>query len=486
MNKTNYPPMGNAPANYNCLGYVKKFFSQPLFGITIILYSVAALISIVSVFFPQENYFKMMLNSMFDSGAFPSGSGLEYLYPSATAVQTSSVIGGIISVLISSSFTLVPLLFIYFKSKNSSITASPKGGFTFLYVISMIGFVCAWIVFPLLIVGCIIFAVIFSTAGSSADVLFSMTGVARMDYYDYYYYESDDFFSDLLKDTTEIAVVFFIIMAVVLLIVGAVVITYTAAQKNFFKSVKNSVNSPYLYNKGAKTFGVFSIVFASFSALGLLFSIPSLLISSGTAVLPLLSSAFTAAYLFTLGIVAIKYSGFAVKSNNEIQTFYNSMAMNQQPPQAAPYAQPQPAMQYSAPAYQQTPNGQQYSAPVNQQIPNRQPYSAPVNQQMFNEQQYSAPAYQQTPNEQQYSAPVNQQMFNEQQFNSKSPSPVSPSQSDYDNTNRPVDYNNQQSDYFTNDQNLGFSQSDIDRLNQNSFMNNGFGNDDYNNYDGQH
>lgn len=252
---------------------------------------------------------------------------------------TASAIAG---TAVSSIFTLLVAIgfFIMFaKSRSDNPDSNPSGGVGILRVISLIGFICS-------IIGVIFLVILFVLS----------------------YFLLNELVTNSNLDSNA-ATVIWIVCGVLILIFSFFLIFVTASCKNFYRSIKYSLNSADLHTKGAAAYGVINIIGAVFLGLSLVGSAVTVFSSGGAySLISLISTALSF-------ITAIFTASFALGYNSYIKRFkYNY---------SAPYGAG-PANVYSEPVAQQPYYAAQqpynndmynsYNAPVQQNQPN--PYSA--------------------------------------------------------------------------------------------------------------
>lgn len=156
-------------------------------------------------------------------------------YP-ANAIYSStllSTVSSTLSSLVSFTVNIVAWALIYFKSKNPNPASSPKAGIIILFVLSIISLVTS-IASGALIALCSL-------------VLLSLPLILRSDP------------SVNLTDYVGFSTVCYT-LACVFILLAVFLILYSIGQFNFFRSIKNSLSSNQLYNKGAKLYGVMSVI----------------------------------------------------------------------------------------------------------------------------------------------------------------------------------------------------------------------------------
>ena len=160
---------------------------------------------------------------------------------------------------------------IYFKSRSASPQASPKAGFVILFIISVFNLISSIFISLFLLV-----IVVFLFAAASDPSVFASLGNLNelSDLGPNYDYDS------LVRAGTGILTTVAVVFAVMMLIVIFVLLFYTISQVHFYNSLRKSVSSVELLDKGARPYGVMIVISAVCSGLSLL-SLPTSFLSTG-------------------------------------------------------------------------------------------------------------------------------------------------------------------------------------------------------------
>ena len=339
------------------IAIVKEYFKKPLVLVIGILYIVSIIFSLISSL-SMGSSMGDLYGSLFDysvaMGEMTSQDAeIFQMFTNSGFMSTFMIVCMIPSILMVGLYVLAYFL-MYFKSKNPDPNASPKGGVTILFVmsiISLIGMIFLTLMLALYAVLLVILGVVFMT-----DPSMSAEGGA-------------------------IAGIIFIILALFMVALGALVLTYAIGEFNFFNSVRKSLTSVKLYNKGAGLFGVFSIIYGAFSimsAFSTLFTGPMMSLMFGMIpeselegfpvemfssmgslyTISGISALISALIMILIGILALGYKKHIKKYTNA----YAGEQMPEAPMQSAPvYTQ----QEYSQPTYAQPTYTQpEYTQPV--------------------------------------------------------------------------------------------------------------------------
>ena len=254
----------------------------------------------------------------------------------------TSLLSSLISMIPGVLISILPaaaLFIIYFKSRNESPESSPKAGVMILYVLSVISLVCmiiATVIAGLSIVVTVWAVIVFGNqnAGSSDFTFENPTDGQR------YNINIDP---ALITVVAIIGAVFFAIFIVIALV-------YVVSQKRYYGSIKDSISSVELQNRGAKAYGVFCVIFAVFAGLGLL-GIPASFLSLGAlhldtaGIIALIVSDLASVVAFVQLIFEAKVALGYKKYIDEVKYGYNRHASGPY----SPYTAPQGQVPYAAP-----------------------------------------------------------------------------------------------------------------------------------------
>ncbi len=348
-NQNNYNPYAQN------IAIVKEYFKKPLVLVIGILYIVSIVFSLIASV-SMGSGLGDMYSSIFElSGVYSDMTAQEaemiQMFTNSGFMSTFMLMCMIPSIIMTGLYVLAYFL-IHFKSKNPDPNSSPKGGVTILFVMSIISLV----------------GMIFLTLALVAyAVIVGILGVVFM---------TDP---SMAGEGGAAAGIIFLILAVLFLGIGGLALTYSIGEFNFFNSIRKSLTSVKLYNKGAGLFGVFSIIYGCFSimsAFSSMFTGPMLSFmfkmvpESELEGFPIemfdsMGSIYTVSGLLALvsasimiltGILALGYKKHIIKYTNA----YAGEQMEEAPMQSAPaYSQPQYSQatytqpQYSQPQYSQ-------------------------------------------------------------------------------------------------------------------------------------
>ena len=288
------------------LAVVKDYFKSSKVLFLGILYCISAVLSIVASVFSASSIASYANDFISAAGFFgldlsEISSEVEQAVSAASAQNMSStVIGAIISSAVVI-LTAVAFFLIYSKSRSEDPAAGPGAGIGILYVLAVIGLV-------------------FTVIGLVAVVLLGILLIALS--------------SSIVKSSDELQAagpaVSLILVAVVIaaLLAMGYALFVAISQKRFFGSVKASLNSVELQNKGAGAYGVACVIngiftiFSVLSLIGTLVGITKLGFSSAmtvTAILSLFSAIVNVILLFTTASLAFGYK----KHINNMKYGYN-------------------------------------------------------------------------------------------------------------------------------------------------------------------
>ena len=337
------------------ISIVKEYLKKPIvltIGILYIVSIVFSLITAVTMGSSFGNFFDSILSYSGElSGMTAEEQQIMSLFTNSGFFSTIMICTMIPSIIITALYVLAYFL-MYFKSKNPNPDASPKGGATILFVmsiISLVGTILASLIF-------LLYAVIFVIFGIVAAADPGMAGEGGV-----------------------VLLVVFIILALLMLGIVAILLVYSISNMNFFNSIRKSLSSVTLTHKGAGVYGVFSIIYGGmsvFSAISTMFYGPMMkfmtsmipqeeMVGFPTGIFDSLGSMYTLSGLAALvsSVMMILCGIFALGYKKHINKYINTYAGEQMPeqPMTAPvynqqgYSQPQ----YTQPTYSEP----QYSQP---------------------------------------------------------------------------------------------------------------------------
>lgn len=251
----------------------------------------------------------------------------------------SSNLYSVLSTVISSLFTLltaIAFIIMFAKSRSSNPDSNPSSGAAIMRVLSLITF---------------IFTIIGVIAIVALYVLF-IIGISSV---------NENFGGD-----TRSAVTVQVILGIAVSLVIIFLISITASQKNFYRSIRGSLNSVELQTTGAVGFGVWNIVFAVVIGMSLvgsiILSVTSLTIGN---LMLVISSLITFLTLIMTASFALGYNSYIKDQKYGYNDPYNGGS------NAPYYPSDNGAPNYGAPSndYNNYPN---YNMPPQQNTPPQQ------------------------------------------------------------------------------------------------------------------
>ena len=334
---------------------VKGYFKKSKVLVIGILYIITAALSVaVALLSPADNYNETMqiLNRL---GLNSSDASVAVAASSVTTVITA-VFTAILLLL-----TALAFILLFAKSRTANPNSGPVAGATILYVLAVISFVCS-IIFTVIVAIAYVLSVVFGVSMSGRN-------------------------SAVSSRTT----VLFVIGGVILAIFLFLMIFVCVCRKNYYRSVKYSLTTVELQNKGAVAWGVFSIIFSVF--IGILALVAAVgVFASKTTVSSILSlgviiSVFIAQILDAS--IALGYSRYINRQksgysntpynsapNNGYAPVPNQPYANNRPPYQQPYGGDRPNVPYNdnfaqqnAPAQQRPTVCPNCGAPVDPSLP---------------------------------------------------------------------------------------------------------------------
>lgn len=338
------------------IAIVKEYLKKPLVLTIGIFYIVSIVLSLINAFTVGSS-FGNFFDAIFSLSGGLSGLTAEEqqilsLFTDSGFFSSVMIVALVPSIVMTGLYVLAYFL-MYFKSKNPNPDASPKGGVTILFVMSIISLVST----ILATLAIILYAVLFIILGIVAVTDPSMA-----------------------SDGGAVLMVVCIILALLMLGMGALLLVYSISNMNFYNSIRKSLSSVTLTHKGAGVYGVFSIIYGSLSVLSAFTTMfygplmkfmssiipPEEMVDFPVQIFDSLGSMYTMAGFSALvsAIIMILCGVFALGYKNHINTYLNSYAgeqMPEAPMTSAPvYTQPN----YTQPAYtEQQYNEPQYTQP---------------------------------------------------------------------------------------------------------------------------
>ena len=183
------------------------------------------------------------LTNMFSSMGIDTS---EYLSYSTSAMNSGVGVVSVFPTVITSLFTIlsaIAFIIMFAKSRSTNPDSNPSSGASIMRVLSLITF---------------IFTIIGVVLAVALYVLFIVSISSVNDYF---------------NGDTQAAVIFQVITGVAVSLIIILMISYTACQKNFYRSIKYSLNSVELQSSGAVGYGVFNIIFSVFVGLSMIGSL---------------------------------------------------------------------------------------------------------------------------------------------------------------------------------------------------------------------
>lgn len=259
---------------------VKGYFKSGKVLVLGILYLVSLGLSVATALLQPVSATLAQFTELFDQLGIDS-SELSSYYSSALSNSTA---GTILTILISSITTILTtaaFFIIFAKSRSKDPASSPSGGIGILHVLSVISFVFAIIATVLTVILYVIMIIVLSSSNE--------------------YFNGD----------SQSATVFLVIAGFAVALFLFILISFTASQKNFYRSAKWSLTSVELQTSGAVAYGVYNIIFAVFSGLGLIGSVFTAFSSFNlTSLLSLMSSIISFIILIFTASLALGYNSY--------------------------------------------------------------------------------------------------------------------------------------------------------------------------------
>lgn len=280
------------------------------------------------------------VNLVYDYSDILRSMGID---PSDVLISMNSSLGGISASMIagtffSSLFTLliaIGFIIMFAKSRNDHPSSNPSAGVGILRVISLITFICAII--------CVVLLVILFIAA---------------------YFFLDYFVNNSNMDSRS-ATIIWIACGVFILIFSFFFLFITASYKNFYRSIKRSLNTVDLHTKGAAAYGVFNIIGAVLMGMATLGTLITAISSfSAAALMSLVSNALSFIILIMTASFALGYNSYIKRQKYSYAAPYDGGPAGGAYYPNEPYDAPNPyaAPQQNEPPYQQN-NYPEYQAP---------------------------------------------------------------------------------------------------------------------------
>ena len=335
---------------------VKGYFKKGKVLIIGILYIIiAALIVLMSLLSPVSDFNQ---NAQLLDRLGIQGSDASSLLAAASVSGVVTAVFTAILLLL----TALAFILLFAKSHSADPNSSPVAGATILYVLAVISFVST------------IILTIFAAFGYALMIVFGVS-----------------FINSLGSTIPGEATVLLVIGGVILAIFLFLIIFMRVCCKNYYRSVKNSLTTVELQNKGAAAWGVFSIIIAVFlgiltlaAAFGILTSAPtittilSLVIIGLTFIIQILDASIALGYSryikrYKTGYNNTPYSG---TSNNGYAPVSNGSYATDRPPYQQSYGSERPDVPYhdnfadqNAPVMERPAHCPNCGAPVDPSLP---------------------------------------------------------------------------------------------------------------------
>ncbi len=225
---------------------IKNYFKRKSVLTMAILHCISILFVIATIF-TMSSVFPELYGNMFTIADVPAQEldQMSSVFSSPAFTMIYSIVCSIPSIVITG-LIATGYFMLYFKSKNEDPASSPKAGITILYILAIIQLVttclaCLYLVLAILVFG------IFAIVGYSNPSALDMTA----------------------QDASILSTAMLI---VVIILAGmlALTLTYSISHLMYINSIKKSISSPKLYNKGAGAYGTMSIIYAVFSSFALI------------------------------------------------------------------------------------------------------------------------------------------------------------------------------------------------------------------------
>jgi hypothetical protein len=255
--------------------------------------------------------------------------------------STISIIISTIPVILIGLLTAAAFFIIYSKSRSESPASSPKAGITILYVLAVIQLVV------------MIIATVITGLGIAGVIILLVTGAAQSSGNSSFYFDDPTTgqrqYIDADPALISIAAIVIMVFAVIAVVFALI---YSVSMKRYYGSIKASISSVELQNRGAKPYGVFCVIFAVFAGLSLL-SIPSSFLAinqlhlNGAGIASLIVTSLASIVSFVQLIFEAKVALGYKKYIDNVKYGYNGYSAGPY----APYNAPQGQAPYAAPVY---------------------------------------------------------------------------------------------------------------------------------------
>ncbi|MDD5923342.1 MAG: hypothetical protein PUC88_00965 [Clostridia bacterium] len=352
--------------NYTSLNprqHLKNFFSKPIFLVMAILCAGAMVLSIISGFFAEP-----LTYGAYE--VFPGSGSMIDQFESFDDITVSNNVS-FMSPLIYS----IAMFLLYFLSKAEKITVTPKPTFVIFKVFAIIGLVSVGFLSLVFFIIALMFGFFLAGIDTFGGMLDSIVeqgaqnmSLMSVNMLDSYAYDVEDYFG--VGGT--VALVLSIVILLFFVILLAACFIYLISMLKYSSSLNKSLEEPYLHNKGAKLFGVFSVIMGvstilSLAYVGILFvAVEDFVSATPFYVLQILAGLCMGCYNILFGVMSVKYASYAKNVNNGLAEEYKNYYYNN--PQYNPYHNNQNATPYQSVPYgasnnnyYNVPNGNQYA-----------------------------------------------------------------------------------------------------------------------------
>ncbi|MBR1533194.1 MAG: zinc-ribbon domain-containing protein [Ruminococcus sp.] len=247
----------------NNIAIIKDFFKSPMVLALAITHIVSMIISVVTSILSAAASKDIMRqisvyidkNLVLQNADSDVGNQLVKGIRDALASDSTTTI----SIPVFTILTVIGLILLYVGSRNTNPDSAPTAGVTILNVIAIL----ALVGYIILAVGMMIIAVALFIVYATFQAHPSRAFTVRLG-------------ADRLQIDATVLLILAIAFTVFAVICSFIMLFYVGSRKRFIGSVKKSLTSVELSNKGAKPFGVFSVIIAVFSIISLIGSIGSL------------------------------------------------------------------------------------------------------------------------------------------------------------------------------------------------------------------
>ena len=236
------------------LAAVKNCLSRPKVLVLGILYIVSGVLGVINTILinANTNLIAQTVFSYLESYGISMGSANDAIGSLNSNISASTIMSAAVSAIITLLFA-AGFILMYVKSRSLSPEASPKSGVTILYVFAVISLVLT----ILGVIGAVIVVLLFSylfiaqtsDSGSSESVVQSLETTYGV--------------------TSGAITAVLIILGVIVLLAIAYALFIAINRVRFYGSVRNSMQSIELENKGASPYGAACVINAIFTALSL-------------------------------------------------------------------------------------------------------------------------------------------------------------------------------------------------------------------------